>query len=170
MIDENGRVLPRGERGELQIKGVSIIQGYWDRAQANKEAFDGDWLRTGDVAYIDTEGYLYIVDRIKDLVIRGGENIGCAEVEAGLLEHPLVLEASVYAVPDERLGEEVGTTIYTDNPLDADELRGFLAEHIARFKIPRYIQFSPEPLPRIAAGKIDKRLLRQQFVQSMAAR
>ena len=170
VLDERGRELPAHERGELQIRGVSIIQGYWDRDEANAETFDGEWLRTGDVAYLDDEGYLYIVDRIKDLVIRGGENIGCAEVEAGLLSHPDVLEASVYAVPDERLGEEVGATLYCQNIIDADELRAFLLEHIARFKIPRYLEFSAEPLPRIASGKIDKRRLREAFVGAFASR
>ena len=167
VVDENGTELPTGERGELQIRGVSVIQGYWDRPEANAETFVDGWLRTGDVARIDEEGYLYIVDRIKDLVIRGGENIGCAEVEAGLLAHPEVREASVYAVPDERLGEEVGATIYANPGIEEDELRGFLLDHIARFKIPRYLEITPEPLPRIASGKIDKRLLREQFVTSL---
>ena len=167
VVAEDGQVLAQGERGELQIRGISIIKGYWDRPEANAESFDGDWLRTGDVAYLDDEGYLYIVDRIKDLVIRGGENIGCAEVEAGLLAHPGVLEASVYAVPDERLGEEVGATVYCPEALDEDELRGFLLEQIARFKIPRYLHFSQQRLPRIASGKINKRLMREQFVSSI---
>ena len=167
VLDEAGKVLLPGERGELQIRGASIIKGYWDRDEANLEAFDGEWLKTGDVAYIDDEGYLYIVDRIKDLVIRGGENIGCAEVEAGLLAHPQVREASVYAVPDDRLGEEVGATIFADEAIDADELRGFLVDHIARFKIPRYLEISSEPLPRIASGKINKRQLREEFVSAL---
>ncbi len=167
VVDEDGVEQAPGEKGELQIRGVSVIQGYWDRPEANAETFAGDWLRTGDVAYLDEEGYLYIVDRIKDLVIRGGENIGCAEVEAGLLEHPEVLEASVYAVPDERLGEEVGATIYCNGFGDEIALREFLAENMARFKIPRYISFSAEPLPRIASGKINKRLMREAFVADM---
>ena len=167
VLNESGKELPRLERGELQIRGVSIIKGYWDREEANLEAFDEEWLRTGDVAYIDNEGYLYIVDRIKDLVIRGGENIGCAEVEAGLLAHPHVREASVYAVPDDRLGEEVGATIFADEAIDEDELRGFLVEHIARFKIPRYLEISLDPLPRIASGKIDKRQLREKFASAL---
>jgi long-chain acyl-CoA synthetase len=110
---------------------------------------------------------LFIVDRIKDLIIRGGENIGCGEVEAALLIHPDVLEASVYAVPDDRLGEEVGATIYARHALDVDELREFLAAHVARFKVPRYIRVSAEPLPRIASGKIFKRQLREQAVAAV---
>jgi long-chain acyl-CoA synthetase len=167
IIDEQGQVVASGQRGELQIRGVSIIQGYWERPEANEEAFDGPWLSTGDVATIDAQGYVYIVDRIKDLVIRGGENIGCAEVEAGLLAHPQIREASAYAVPDERLGEEVGATFYSTEPLDEAELRGFLLEHMARFKIPRYLHNQQEPLPRIASGKIDKRKLRELFVASL---
>jgi long-chain acyl-CoA synthetase len=169
VLDEASNELPRGERGELQIRGASIIRGYWDRDEANAETFDGDWLKTGDVAYIDDDGYLYIVDRIKDLVIRGGENIGCAEVEAALLAHPQILEASVYAVPDDRLGEEVGATLFSEETVDEDALKGFLNEHVARFKIPRYVEFRNEPLPRIASGKINKRLLREEFVNKLAS-
>ena len=161
VFDESGNELPQGERGELRIRGTSVIQGYWRRPEANQEVFVDGWLKTGDVAYIDDEDYLYIVDRIKDLVIRGGENIGCAEVEAALLEYPLILEASAYAVPDDRLGEEVGTTIYSQSVIDLDELKAFLSAHIARFKIPRYFKVIAEPLPRIASGKINKRKLRE---------
>ncbi|MGB2059502.1 MAG: class I adenylate-forming enzyme family protein [Alcanivorax sp.] len=167
VVDENGDPLPAGERGELQVRGATIIQGYWNNPEATAEAFDGDWLKTGDIAYLDDEGYLYIVDRIKDLVIRGGENIGCAEVEAALLEHPDVLEAAVYAVPDERLGEEVGATVHVANHVDAEALRSFLKGHIAGFKIPRYISFMSVPLPRLGSGKIDKRSVRGAFVDSI---
>jgi long-chain acyl-CoA synthetase len=167
VVDESGAVLAAGERGELLIRGASVIEGYWQRPDANESTFVDGWLRTGDVAYIDEEGYLYIVDRIKDLVIRGGENIGCAEVEAGLLAHEAILEASVYSVPDERLGEEVGATIHSEAPIDETELREFLQEHIAKFKIPRYIAQSSEPLPRIASGKIDKRNIRESAVKAL---
>ncbi|MDP4912242.1 MAG: fatty acid--CoA ligase family protein, partial [Pseudomonadales bacterium] len=165
IVSEAGKVLPNGTPGELQIRGASIIEGYWQRPDANAETFVDGWLRTGDVAYVDSEGYVYIVDRIKDLVIRGGENIGCAEVEAGLLEHANILEASVYAVPDERLGEEVGATIYCNQSLTQEQVTEFLMARIARFKIPRYVYFSPEPLLRIASGKIDKRQLREIAVK-----
>ena len=160
IVDDAGTPLPAGERGELRIRGASVIDGYWDRPEANAEAFEDGWLKTGDVAYLDDEGYLFIVDRIKDLVIRGGENIGCAEVEAALLALDQVLEASVYAVPDARLGEEVGATLYAQADLDIAEIQTQLAAHIAKFKIPRYIHLQTEPLPRIASGKIDKRTLR----------
>ena len=167
IVDEDGNELRAGERGELLVRGVSIIPGYWQRPEANAETFVNGWLRTGDVAYVDDEGYLYIVDRIKDLIIRGGENIGCGEVEAVLLQHPDVVEASVYAVPDERLGEEVGATVHGETPLDEQQLRSFLAEHLAKFKIPRYLTISSEPLPRIASGKIFKREIRERAIAKL---
>lgn len=167
VVDEEGNELPAGERGELRVRGTSVIKGYWNRPEANAETFDQRWLKTGDIALIDEEGYLYIVDRIKDLVIRGGENIGCAEVEAGLLEHKSIIEACVYAIPDKRLGEEVGTTIYISSDIDIDELKEFLATRMARFKIPQYFTIAREPLPRIASGKINKRELRAIAVKAL---
>lgn len=167
VVDEAGNALPQGERGELWVRGTSVIQGYWQRPEANAETFIDGWLRTGDVAYFDAEGFVFIVDRIKDLIIRGGENIGCGEVEAALLEHPAVLEASVYAIPDERLGEEVAATVYTTEDLPEEELRSFLAERLAKFKIPRYLQRTDQPLPRIASGKIYKRQLRETLLASL---
>ena len=162
IIDEDGNHLPKGEKGELIIRGTSMFREYWDRPDANTETFIGRWFRTGDVAYLDDEDFLYIVDRIKDLVIRGGENIGCGEVEAGLLAHDDVIEASVYGVPDKRLGEEIGATIYCINPIQEDQLQSFLLGHLAKFKIPKYIHLRSDPLPRVASGKIAKRVLRDQ--------
>ena len=133
------------------------------------QAIVNGWMHTGDGGYIDEQGFIYIVDRIKDLVIRGGENIGCGEVEAALLEHPLILEASVYAVPDERLGEEVGATFYSEDALAEDELREFLRTKLSRFQIPRYIWSNDEPLPRTASGKILKRQLRDEASERFVA-
>jgi long-chain acyl-CoA synthetase len=160
VTDEVGKVLPAGERGELWVRGTSVFTGYWNLPEANAQSFDGDWFRTGDGAVIDVEGYLYIVDRIKDLIIRGGENIGCGSVEAALLMHPDVYEASVYAVPDERLGEEVGATVHGSPSLDLDTLRSFLEAHLARFELPRYLLKAEGPLPRTPSGKIFKREIR----------
>ncbi|HEY9219289.1 MAG TPA: class I adenylate-forming enzyme family protein [Phenylobacterium sp.] len=168
IVDEDGVEQPTGARGELQIRGASIMRGYWNRPDANAETFVDGWMRTGDVAYVDEEGFVYIVDRIKDLVIRGGENIGCGAVEAALLEHPDVLEASVYGVPDERLGEEVGATLYARKPIDEGELRAFLEPRLARFEIPRHFHVSDAPLPRIASGKIFKRQLRDEAARRLA--
>jgi long-chain acyl-CoA synthetase len=169
IVNEAGETLPAMERGELQVRGTSVMRGYWRRPDANEATFDGEWLRTGDVAYLDLEGFVYIVDRIKDLVIRGGENIGCGAVEAALLEHPDVLEASVYGVPDERLGEELGATLHVRASMDETELRAFLAPRLARYEIPRYFHFAASALPRIASGKILKRQLRDEAVARLAA-
>ncbi|HZC17107.1 MAG TPA: class I adenylate-forming enzyme family protein [Caulobacteraceae bacterium] len=168
VIDDKGTLLPAGERGELLVRGTSVFRGYWNRPEVDDEVFVDGWFRTGDVAFLDDEGFLFIVDRIKDLIIRGGENIGCGQVEAALLRHPDVHEAAVYAMPDERLGEEVGTTIFASPTLDVEALRGFLGEHLARFEVPRYIRVSTEPLPRTASGKILKRELREEALAAMA--
>ena len=165
IVDDLNQKVPPGQRGELQIRGTSLFSGYWNRPEVNAEVFvDGDWFRTGDVATIDADGYLYIVDRIKDLIIRGGENIGCGQVEAALLMYPEVYEAAVYAVPDERLGEEVATTVYAHPDLDIDKLREFLQSHLARYEVPRYIFVHDGPLPRTGSGKLLKRELRDQAV------
>ena len=168
IVDDAGRDLPAGERGELLVRGSGMFQGYWNRPELNATLFDDGWFRTGDVAYLDDEGYLFIVDRIKDLIIRGGENIGCGQVEAALLMHPEVHEASVFAVPDERLGEEVGALVHAEASLDVEALREFLAEHLARFEVPRYILKSAHPLPRTASGKILKRQLRDAALAELA--
>ena len=165
IVDESGHELPPGTAGELLVRGTSVINGYWERPEANAQTFTDGWLHTGDVAYLDSEGFLFIVDRLKDLIIRGGENIGCGEVEAALLEHPDIAEASVYAVPDTRLGEEVAATVYTPaTDIDETELRAFLKDRLARFKIPRYITRTRDPLPRTASGKILKRALRDEAI------
>ena len=168
VVDEAGAELPAGQRGELLVRGTSVFAGYWNLPAANAGAFvDGDWFRTGDVAYLDAEGFLFIVDRIKDLIIRGGENIGCGQVEAALLMHPQVHEAAVFSVPDERLGEEVGAVVYADAALDLDALRGFLATHLAKFELPRYIVRVADPLPRTPSGKILKRQIRESALAQL---
>lgn len=167
IVDDAGSELPAGERGELLVRGTSVIRGYWNRPDANADTFTDGWLRTGDVAYLDDEGYLFIVDRIKDLVIRGGENIGCGAVEAAIVEHPDVVEASVYGVPDARLGEELGATIFSREDVDTDELRTFLSGRLARFEVPRYLHVETDPLPRTASGKILKRNLREEALDRL---
>jgi long-chain acyl-CoA synthetase len=168
IVDEKGNTLPANQRGELLIRGTSMFQGYWNRDELNKTLFEDGWFRTGDVAYLDDEGFVFIVDRIKDLIIRGGENIGCGSVEAALLTHPDVHEAAVYAVPDERLGEEVGATIYGPKKVDIEALRLYLRERLAAFEVPRYIVQATEPLPRTGSGKILKRELRDLAVAHFA--
>ena len=162
-IDEQGNFLPPGDRGELVVRGTSVIHGYWNQPQANKESFVGEWFRTGDVAYIN-DGHLYVVDRIKQLIIRGGENIGCGEVEDALLDHPDVIEASVYGVSDERLGETVAATLYISADAKNVAISDYLQSKLAKFKVPEYLKLCTEQLPRIASGKIDKRRLRQEHI------
>ncbi len=167
IIDEQGNFLSPGERGELLVKGTSVIHKYWNRPDANEESFFGDWFRTGDVAYIDKDGYLYIVDRMKQIIIRGGENIGCSEVESALLDQPNVIEACVYGLPDERLGEEVGATVFSTKPIDLDELKMALTTKLANFKIPKYFVTLESPLTRLASGKIDKRSIRISHLEML---
>ncbi len=167
VIDESGNTLPTGERGELLIRGTSLFRCYWNKEAATRESFSGDWFHTGDVAVIDEEGFLFIVDRIKNLVIRGGENIGCGEVEAAIYEHKATQEAVVFGVPDKRLGEEVAALVVTDDAsVDEASLQHFLKNHLAGFQIPRYIYFQSEPLPRIASGKFDKRRVREHIIET----
>ena len=167
VVDDSGNPVPTGERGELQIRGPEMFIGYWNRPDVDAEVFDGDWFRTGDVAFIDEKGLLFIVDRIKDLIIRGGENIGCGTVEAALLAYPSVEEASAYSVPDERLGEEVAATIFCRIKIDLEELRSFLNQNLSRYEVPRYIRVSTEPLPRTESGKIFKRELRETAIAEL---
>ncbi|AMM23032.1 class I adenylate-forming enzyme family protein [Variovorax sp. PAMC 28711] len=161
IVDESGVALPAGQRGELLIRGTSVFSGYWKLPKVDAASFVDGWFRTGDVAFLDEEGCLFIVDRLKDLIIRGGENIGCGQGEAALLMHSDVQEASVFAVPDERLGEEVGATVYASATLDVDALRRFLSMHLARYEVPRYIVLSSQPLPRTPSGKILRRQIRE---------
>ena len=169
VVDELGHTLPAGQRGELLVRGASVFSGYWMRPEVNATVFEDGWFRTGDVAVIDSDGFVYIVDRIKDLIIRGGENIGCGQVEAALLTHPDVHEAAVYAVPDDRLGEEVGATVYGSSALDIAALREFLAARLARFEVPRHIVLSPTPLPRTPSGKILKRQIKDAALAGLAS-
>ena len=168
VVDDDGNELPSGERGELQVRGPSMFREYWNKPEATANSFAEDgWFKTGDVAYIDTDRHLFIVDRIKDLIIRGGENIGCGGVEAALSSHPKVIEAAVYSVPDDRLGEEVGTTMYVTEDFDETELREYLVDHLAKYEIPRYMTTMTEPLPRTGSGKLLKRQLRDDTVTEL---
>ncbi|MBS0360460.1 MAG: acyl--CoA ligase [Proteobacteria bacterium] len=171
VVDDDGNALPAGERGELWVKGAPVIKGYINRPEATADAITDGWLHTGDVARLDEDGFIYIVDRKKDMVLRGGENIYCAEVETALHQHPGVAECSVFGVPDPRLGEEVGVAILArpGQNLHADDLREHLAGLIARHKIPRYIWIVDRPLPRNASGKFLKRELRDTLKAEHAA-
>jgi long-chain acyl-CoA synthetase len=166
VTDDQGRVLGTDEVGELWFRGPNLIRGYWNKPEATAQTLVDGWLRTGDIGRIDDEGFVYVQDRAKDMVLRAGENVYCAEVEAALYEHPDVYEAAVFGVPHERLGEEVAAAIVpkAGRSLDAGALKTFLAQHLAPYKIPTRFAFRGEQLPRNPAGKILKRDLRDDLV------
>ena len=167
---EDGRELALGERGELCIKSPGNVLGYWNKPEATAEAFVNGWFHTGDVAYMDEDGFVYIVDRIKEIIIRGGENISCIEVEAAIYQHPDIHEVAVFGLPDERLGEIVGAVIVLREgaEMTTDDLRDYLAQHLASFKIPAHVWFRAEQLPRIASGKIFKRQIKADYAAVLA--
>ncbi|MCF6471224.1 acyl--CoA ligase [Nonomuraea sp. MG754425] len=168
VVDPMGDELPPGEVGELCVRGPNVILGYWNKPEATAQTFVGGWLHTGDLAKIDDEGFVYIVDRAKDMVIRGGENVYCAEVEAALFEHPAVDDAAVIGVPHDELGEEVGAVIRLapGTSVTTEELRSFLTDRIAKFKIPVHVWFREGELPRNPGGKILKTHLRREILGS----
>ena len=170
IVGEDGSELGPDEIGEVAIKSTCNFRCYLKNEEATNEVLDNEgWFRSGDVGIIDEEGFLYIKDRIKDIVIRGGENIACLEIEAAIYEHPSVREASVFGVPDERLGEKLATRISL-NPgaeLTEADLSSFLAEKIAKFKIPEYTWFQAEELPKVAAGKIAKKQMREEAINEL---
>jgi acyl-CoA synthetase (AMP-forming)/AMP-acid ligase II len=147
------------------VRGSVVIKGYLNRQEATAEAIQDGWFRTGDIATIDEDGYVFIVDRAKDMVLRGGENIYCSEVETAIYQHDAVAEAAVFGVPDDRLGELVGAAIVLADgaSLTEDRLREFLSTSLAKFKIPERIWILGEPLPRNASGKFLKRDLREML-------
>jgi long-chain acyl-CoA synthetase len=152
--------------GELWIKGPNVVRGYWNRPEETQAAFSQGWLHTGDVARIDEEGFVHIVDRAKDMIIRGGENVYCVEVEAALFEHPSVADCAVIGVPHPVLGEEVGAVVVLrpGEDVGADELGRFVKERLAGFSVPTRFWFRAEPLPRNPAGKALKRELRTELL------
>ena len=164
--DPEGRQVPLGERGEIWFNGPMLIRGYWNKPEATAETIVDGWLRSGDIGRVDADGFYYIEDRLKDMILRGGENVYCAEVEAAIYEHPAIHEAAVFGVPNERLGEEVAVVVHLADgaTLTPQDLCAFLSTRIAAFMIPSRILISPDPLPRNPAGKFLKRELRQGLV------
>jgi long-chain acyl-CoA synthetase len=162
VVDSRGEDVGPGGAGELWVRGAQVIRGYLNRPEASAETITDGWLHTGDIATIDEHGFVAIVDRAKDMVLRGGENVYCAEVEAAIFDHDAVAECTVFGIPDDRLGEEVGAAVVVaeGREVDPEQLRGFIRERIAGFKVPRYIWLRGEPLPRNASGKFLKRELR----------
>ena len=170
--DSDRRALPPFTVGEIWFKSPTLMRCYWQRPTETAASLIDGWLRTGDLGYVDEEQYLYVVDRLKDMVLRGGENVYCAEVEAALCEHPAVLEAAVFGVADERLGEQVAAVVVLKrgHSLDSNSLAAHVAGRLAAFKVPEVIVFQDESLPRNAAGKIVKTELRTSVTATLHAR
>ncbi|MDE2357215.1 MAG: acyl--CoA ligase [Alphaproteobacteria bacterium] len=171
MSVEGDRELPVGQVGELWCKGPQVVKGYWHKPEATAATFVDGWVKTGDLARLDEEGFCYIIDRAKDMLIRGGENIYCIEVENVLYDHPSVMDAALVGIPHKTLGEEPGAvvTLRPGTHATEQELRDFVAQRLAAFKVPVKIIFWPETLPRNANGKIVKSELRKLFVEAPAS-
>ena len=160
VADENDQPVPVGELGEVLARGPNIMKGYYNMPDESREALRNGWLHTGDMGRFDEDGYLYIVERKKDLIIRGGFNVYPRDVEEVLSRHPAVIEAAVIGVPSERMGEEVKAFVVTRAPVDAETLLAYCRESLANYKTPSEIEFI-NALPRNAVGKIDKKELRK---------
>lgn len=168
VVDEQGTTLPTGQVGELWIKGPNVVKEYWNKPDATAETFTDGWLHSGDLARIDEEGFVYIVDRAKDIIIRGGENVYCVQVESVLYDHPDVMDAAVIGLPHKVLGEEVGAVVQVKPgaSVTEEDLRKHVGRHLASFEVPVRIEIRTEPLPRNANGKILKRQLKEEVGSS----
>ncbi len=171
ILDDNGNPVPQGERGEVCIRTIANFNGYWDNEEATSAAFTQDgFFRTGDIGYLDEDQYLFIVDRKKDIIIRGGENISCPEVEAAAYEHDAIAELSVFGIADERYGEVPGLVYHCKEgaTITPDELHTFLSNRLAPFKVPAHFWLATEPLPRLGTQKIDRVTLRREYNEKIS--
>jgi len=166
VVDESGKELEAGSHGELVARGANVMRGYWSNAQETEQTFRDGFFRTGDVGYRDQNGYFYILDRIKDMIVTGGENVYSGEVEAVIYQHPAVLEAAVFGIPDSQWGELVAACVVRkpDKSLNKDELIAHCRKFLANYKIPRRTELSDAELPKSGSGKIVKRFLRERFL------
>ncbi len=163
IVDAEGQELPTGEVGEVATSGPNVMQGYWRKPEQTAAVLRHGWYYTGDLGRLDADGYLYLVDRAKDMIVTGGENVYCSEVEEALYKHPAVLEAAVIGIPDAKWGEAVHAIVVPREPVSAEELIEFCRLHIAGYKLPKSITFSESELPKSGPGKILKRELRKPF-------
>ena len=165
VVGPDGQDVPVGEVGELWIRGPNVIVGYWNKPEATEAAFGGGWFKSGDLVKMDEEGFIFIVDRAKDMIIRGGENVYCSEIEDILYKHPDISDAAIIGVPHKVLGEEVGAvvTVPPSSTLTAEELKRWVGASLASFKVPAHVRIMHEPLLRNANGKILKRELKALF-------
>jgi fatty-acyl-CoA synthase len=172
IIDAEGRIVPRGTPGEFCTRGYSVMLGYWDDHERTAEAIDrAGWMHTGDLATMDEDGYFNIVGRIKDMVIRGGENVYPREIEEFLYRHPKIQDVQVFGVPDERYGEELcaWVKLRAGERMEAEEIRSFCEGQIAHYKIPRHIRFVKE-FPLTVTGKVQKFIMREQMIAELGVR
>jgi len=165
VVDENGNELAAGRHGELVARGANVMRGYWNNHEETTDAFRNGMFRTGDIGYQDADGYFYILDRLKDMIVTGGENVYCGEVEAVIYQHPAVREAAVFGIPDPKWGELVMACLVLKpgNTLSADDLIAHCRRSLANYKIPRRVEFSQAELPKSGSGKILRRVLRERF-------
>lgn len=172
ILDDEGHAVPNGEIGEIAVKGPHIMRCYLNKPEATAEAVQDGWLRTGDLGVLDDEGYVTILDRKKNIIIRGGENIACLDVEGALHRHADVLEAAAFSVPDDRLGEAVGASVQLREgaTITCDEMAAFLEGHLAKFKIPVHLWCQHEVLTRGATDKIDRRAIRAACLDNEKAK
>jgi len=166
VVDEAGVEQPPGQVGELWIKGPNVVKGYWNKPEATDESFTDGWLHSGDVARVDEEGFVFIVDRAKDMIIRGGENVYCVEVESVIHLHPAVSAVALIGIPHPVLGEEVGAVVHLRPGASAteSEIQDVVRAHLAAFKVPAKVWFYEPDLPRNPAGKVLKRELRAELL------
>jgi len=165
VVGEDGKDVAPGEVGELWVRGPNNVRGYWNKPEETATAFTNGWFHTGDAGRIDEDGFVYVVDRIKDMVLRGGENVYCAEVEASIFEHPDVADVAVFGVPHDRLGEEVAAAVIRrpGTSVGEAELQEYLRDKLAAFKIPSLVVFRDSELPRNATGKVLKKDLKSEY-------
>jgi long-chain acyl-CoA synthetase len=166
ILDAGGKEVPVGEIGEVVVRGPNVMVGYWNKPEQTAEVLKEGAYWTGDLGYMDELGYVFLVDRSKDMIVSGGENVYCTEVEEVLYKHPAVLEAAVYGVPDEKWGEAVHATVVPraeHSNVDPEQLIGFCREHIAGYKVPKGIEIRQDPLPKSGPGKVLKRELRAPY-------
>ena len=163
VVDSDDREVATGEVGEVVIRGANVMQGYWNKPEQTAEALRNGWYHTGDMGYLDDEGYLFLVDRLKDMIVSGGENVYCTEVEEILYKHAMVLEAAVFGVPDDRWGEVVYAVVVPRGEVTSVELVEHCKQHLGGYKIPKEIALREEPLPKSGPGKVLKRELREPF-------
>jgi len=169
VVGPDGALMPAGEVGEIAIRGPNVMAGYWNKAEQTASVLRDGLYRSGDLGYHDEHGYIYLVDRAKDMIVTGGENVYSTEVEEALYRHPAVAEAAVFGIPNPTWGEAVHAVVVPREPITEDELRAHCRSLIAGYKVPKAIELRDTPLPRSAAGKLLKRELRAPYWRDQTA-